>query len=91
MRMLTIITGFAILAASLSACSQFEPFQRVGTWHETDAASQNVAAELQTPTDLLYGRSSPVMTGTISDGAISQVEKTVTSGDSGVSASASAK
>lgn len=79
----------ATIAINLSACSQFEPYQRIGTWHEGNAVDHNIAVELQTPTDLLYGRSSPVLTGAVSNGAISQVEHTFTSGSGGVSTSSS--
>ncbi len=89
MRSVVRVVLSAIVAVNLSACSQFEPYQRVGTWHENNAVDHNIAVELQTPTDLLYGRSSPVLTGAVSNGAISQVEHAFTSGNGGVSTSSS--
>ena len=89
MRSVVRVVLSAIIAVNLSACSQFEPYQRVGTWHEDNAVDHNIAVELQAPTDLLYGRSSPVLTGAVSDGAISQVEHTFASGSGGVSTSSS--
>jgi hypothetical protein len=73
-----------VLCTALAGCTQFEPFQREGTWHQNDAPMHNIAAELVNPQDLYRGTSDPVMTGMFATNAIGA------SADAGASSGAAA-
>jgi hypothetical protein len=75
---------------ALAGCSQFDPYQRTGTWHENNAVNQNIAVELQNPSDMIRGQSSPTLTGRIALGAISKIGKDSGSGGGGGSGGGSA-
>lgn len=67
------LTGFVLIccaAPTLAACAQFDPFQRPGTWHETHAATHDIAGELVYPQDLRRGQDQPVLTGALAQTAI---------------------
>lgn len=74
------------LGLSLSGCTQFEPFQRQGTWHENQAPMQNIAIELANPRDLYRGTGHPVLTGNIASTAIDSVTSTLSGGSSSTGA-----
>lgn len=42
---------------ALGACSQYEPFERVGTWRAEGSNQANLAAMAANPLDLVQGRS----------------------------------
>jgi type IV pilus biogenesis protein CpaD/CtpE len=65
--------GLAVLCAGLAGCTQFEPFQRQGAWHQNDAPMHNIAAELANPRDLYRGTGDPVLTGTFATSAIGSI------------------
>jgi type IV pilus biogenesis protein CpaD/CtpE len=65
--------SLAVLCAGLAGCTQFEPFQRQGTWHQNDAPMHNIAAELANPEDLYHGTGGPVLTGTFATSAIGSI------------------
>ncbi len=44
---------------ALGACSQHEPFERVGTWRAEGSNQANLAAMAANPLDLVQGRSDP--------------------------------
>lgn len=73
----------AALGMGLSGCSQFEPFQRQGTWQANRAPMQNIAIELANPRDLYRGSSRPVLTGNMATTAIDSVTSTISSASSG--------
>lgn len=73
----------------LTACADFEPFQRAGTWRETGAAMRNVAAELVNPEDLVDGTSRPVLTGAIAESAVGSGMKAIKSTRIGIGNSTS--
>ncbi|MDD2877111.1 MAG: hypothetical protein PHT60_05895 [Acidiphilium sp.] len=66
-------TFAAAIAAGLSGCTQFEPFERQGTWHENNAPMHNIAVESANPQDLDRGPSQPVMTGQFAQTAVGSV------------------
>ncbi len=65
--------SLVVLCAGLAGCTQFEPFQRQGTWHQNDAPMHNIAAELANPQDLYRGTGNPVLTGTFATSAIGSI------------------
>lgn len=85
-RAASIIAALLGTTVGLAGCSQFDPYQRTGTWHENNAINHNIAVELQNPSDMVSGQSSPTLTGTIAVGAISKIEKDSGSGGGGGSA-----
>lgn len=76
--------GFAVL---LAGCAQQDPFASPGSWHETHAATRNIAAELVSPQDLTQGRGDLALSGPIADAAIGEALKSG-GGGSGTSAGA---
>ena len=73
---LTLIVPVLIGATlALTGCTQFDPYQRTGTWHANNAINHNIAVELQNPSDLIRGESHPVLTGGMAVGAISAIAK----------------
>lgn len=80
------IASFAgIMALLLAGCSNSDPFAQPGTWHENDAPMQNVAAELVNPHDLVMGRESTTLTGTIAVSALGQALDQGSQGATGAS------
>ncbi|MCW8307217.1 hypothetical protein AruPA_09240 [Acidiphilium sp. PA] len=75
----------AALGMGLSGCSQFEPFQRQGTWHANRAPMQNIEIELANPRDFYRGSSHPVLTGNMATTAIDSATSALSSGSSGSS------
>lgn len=71
-----LLIGLPLL---LAGCTNLEPFQRPGTWHETNATADNIAAELVNPEDLLHGSGQPVLTGIIAESAVGSGLKTIKS------------
>jgi hypothetical protein len=67
--MMVVVSGLGV-GGSLAGCTQFEPFQRQGTWHQNDAPMQNIAIELADPHDLYRGRGDAAMTGQMAQSAI---------------------
>lgn len=81
------LIALAAAAIALSACSQFEPFRRQGTWHENNAPMHNIAVELANPHDLYQGAAHPVLTGTMAETAIGGASAVI--GGSGATAGGS--
>ena len=55
--------GVVVLAASpllLSACAWLDPLDAPGRWRPNDANDADLAVEVESPSDLLHGRSDPV-------------------------------
>lgn len=44
---------------ALGACSQYEPFERVGTWRAEGSNQANLATMAANPLDLVQGRGDP--------------------------------
>jgi hypothetical protein len=82
-RLVLVVPALFGTTLALAGCSQFDPYQRTGTWHENNAINHNIAVELQNPSDMVHGQSSPALTGTIALGAISKIEKDSGSGGGG--------
>lgn len=89
-RAASIMAALLGATVALAGCSQFEPYRRTGTWHENNAINHNIAVELQNPSDMVSGQSSPTLTGTMAVGAISKIEKDAGSGGGGGSGGGSA-
>ncbi len=85
-RLALIVPALIGATLALAGCTQFDPYQRTGTWHANNAINHNIAVELQNPSDMIRGESHPVITGGIAVGAISGIEKK--SGGSGGGGSA---
>lgn len=88
-RMILIVASL-VAAGGLAGCTQFEPFQRQGTWHENDAPMQNIAIELADPHDLYRGRGDATMTGQMAVTAIDGSVATLSPGAGSGAASATA-
>ena len=48
--------GFAAMLLALGACTQYEPFERVGTWRAEGTNQANLATMANNPLDLVQGR-----------------------------------
>ena len=49
--------GLAGAVLALGACTQYEPFERVGTWRAEGSNQANLATMAANPLDLVQGRS----------------------------------
>ena len=54
--------SFCVILLGLSGCV-LDPFQRPGTWSETGASNENLAAQVADPSDLISGKSNPYSNG----------------------------
>jgi len=74
-RLALIVPALIGATLALAGCTQFDPYQRTGTWHTNNAINHNIAVELQNPSDMIRGESTPVITGGIAVKAISTIIK----------------
>lgn len=82
-RLVLVVPALFGTTLALAGCSQFDPYQRTGTWHENNAINHNIAVELQNPSDMIHGQSSPALTGGIAEYAIKKITKSPGSGSGG--------
>lgn len=51
------LIGLGSVLLALGACTQYEPFERVGTWRAEGSNQANLATMAANPLDLVQGRS----------------------------------